>query len=202
MVDEPRQHVERARIGRIEHIRRRLRGIRKFHGFGRRLFAQRVDARLLHDPDGFAELLGVLEETTPKNKYAIGSRPVRQIARWNIARVVRRKHQVFGAFALVWPGQADIAAPLASFDHPFRADGPLEEIVKDALQARRHLDHHRAVLFQVQIAHGINHVRVRRGDKRLGVEPVFPDRQHVVTRAENALGTLFHGVHVQRRQRP
>ncbi|MNN56052.1 hypothetical protein D3C81_1709630 [compost metagenome] len=91
---------------------------------------------------------------------------------------------------------------MATLNHAFRADRALEEVIEDALQSRRHLDHHGALLLQIQIAHGIDHVGVRGGHQRLGVEPVLPDRQHVVAGAERVLRAFLHGVHVQCRQCP
>ena len=62
--------------------------------------------------------------------------------------------------------------------------------------------HHRAVLADVDVVHGVDHVGVGRRHQRLGVEPLLPDRQNVVARAEDFLRTELHAERVDQRQRP
>jgi len=57
---------------------------------------------------------------------------------------------------------------------------PLPEIVKDTLLPGRQLDDERPILTKVDIAHGIDHVRVGRGDQRLCIQALLPHWQDVV----------------------
>ena len=147
-------------------------------------------------------MFGVFEESAPEHEYAVGARAVCQIARRYLTLVVRWQHQILGSLAFVRPWQPDISTPLATFDLAFGADRALEEVIKDALQTGRDFDHHRTVLLEIQVTHGIDHVGIGRGNSGFGVEAILPDRQDVVTRAEGFLRAFLHGVHVQRRQCP
>ncbi|MNZ48884.1 hypothetical protein D3C78_666380 [compost metagenome] len=80
VVDEARQHVERAAIGGVEHVDRDIRGVREHHRLGRGGFAEGVDASLLHDLDRPLELLRILEKAAPEHKHAVGAGTVRQVA--------------------------------------------------------------------------------------------------------------------------
>jgi hypothetical protein len=98
---------------------------------------------------------------------------------------------------VVRAGKTNITTPHAVFDLAFGADRSLPEIVQNALETRRGLDHDGAVLFEVEVAHRVDNIRVRCGDERLGIETLLPNRQNVVTFAEDFFRTLLHGVHVE-----
>jgi hypothetical protein len=51
------------------------------------------------------------------------------------------------------------------------------------------------------LAHGIDHVGVRRRHERFGVEPLLPDRQNIVAHAERLLRSNLHAEGIDQRER-
>src|SRR5262249_56994936 len=118
----------------------------------------RIIARLLHHLYRRVELLRVFEKTAPEHEYPIRARPECEISLGRFALEVWRQQEISAPLALVGAGQTDVAAPDLAADFPFRTNRPLEEVVENALKAWRHLDYHRTIFLQVEIAERIDDV--------------------------------------------
>src|SRR5262245_59795403 len=158
MLDEAVQHIESAAVDGVEHIGRHRGRIGELHRLGRRFLAKRINARLFHNLDRRAKLLWILKETAPEHEYSVGARPEREVSLGRFALEVRRQQEISASLALVGAGQTDVAAPDLAADFSFRTNRPLEEVVENALEAGRHLDYHRPIFLQVEIAERIDYV--------------------------------------------
>ena len=116
--------------------------------------------------------------------------------------IVGREQQVLCSLAVIRARQAHISAPRFAVNRLFGADWPLKEVVKNTLKSGRDLDHQRAVVFQIDLAHRIDDIRIGRRHQCFGVQAIFENRQYVVACAEGLFGAVFHPVHIEHRQCP
>ncbi len=86
---------------------------------------------------------------------------------------------------MIWARQAYIARPLAAVNLPFGADRALPKVIEDALQTGRDFDDERAIFLEIEISKSVDDVGVRCSNQRLGVQPLFEDRQDVIAFAED-----------------
>jgi hypothetical protein len=180
-VHELGQSLKVAVITRKDHVGRLSRPVGEAHLGWIVLLGQRVDAGLLHQGHRLGRIAGFLvAERPPEHEDVVGRALEAVVALRRLAFIVRRQDQVFAALALVGTHIADIG------------HGPVPEVVEDALLLGRHLDHGWAVRLQVDIAHGVDHVRIGRADDGLGTEPILPDDQDVGAGAELRFRALLH----------
>jgi hypothetical protein len=137
MRNEARQHVEVALIVGEEHVARHARGVRERHRVRALLLAQRVDFGLSHQRDRRGKIRRTFEERPPEDQHAIGPGAQGEVTGQHLA--LARAHE------------PDVAAPHTPIDLSFAADRTLEEIIENALQLGRDLDHRRRVFFQSEL---------------------------------------------------
>ncbi len=77
----------------------------------------------------------------------------------HLARIAGRQDQELAALTAIRPWEPHIAEELAAINR----DGTLPEIHKDALQVRRRLEDQRAIPAKIDVAHGIDDIRIGRG---------------------------------------
>ena len=131
-----------------------------FGGSGR--LGQRVDLDLLHERHG---LVGLPVHLEPAQEVidAVGRRLDDEVALRHVARVTRREKQVFAALALVRSERADVR------------EKTLQRIHRRPKHLWRGFDDGRTVALQVEEAHAVHRLGVRREHERLGVHERLPD---------------------------
>ena len=163
LVHQLREHLEERDGVGVDRVDRLARAVEELHlAAGVRRLRQRINLDLLHQRDGLVGL-SVHLEAAQEVIDAVGRRLDDEVTLGHLARVTRRQEQILAALALVRPERADIHEPA------------LQRIHRRPEHFRRRFHDGRAVRLQIEKAHAIHRLGVRREHQRLGVHERFPD---------------------------
>ena len=123
---------------------------------------ERIDLDLLHERHGLVGL-SVHLEAAQEVTDAVGRRLDDEVTLRHLARVARREEEVLAALALVRSERTDVH------------EEPLQRVHRGAEHLRRRFHDGRAVALQIEEAHPVHRLGVRREHERLGVHECFPD---------------------------
>ncbi len=162
-------------------------GVGELHRLGGFLLPQWVNSRLGHYGHGFGEFVRIFEEAAPKDEYAVRAGAVGEITRWDLVRVVRRYDQVLPPLSPSRPGRPTSPLHLRPSISPTEGIGRCQKSSRIPHKPGGTSIDYRPILLQVEIAHRIDDIGVRRRDQCLGIEPLLPVRQDVITLAKDLL---------------
>ena len=156
------EHLEEGDVVGVDCVDRLTRAVEEFHFRRVSRLCERIDLDLLHQRH---RLVGLSVYLEPAQEIidAICRRLDDEVTLRHLARVVRRKEEVFAALSFVGAERTDVH------------EKPLQRVHRGSQHFRRRFHHRRAITLQIQKAHPVNRLGIRREDQRLGVHERFPD---------------------------